>query len=68
MEEWEKWWVAENAFYKWQQSGCPDGRSEEFWYAAEEELKVWKQETGLKFGTLEFTNDEVVIIELTKKI
>lgn len=26
------------AYYLWQNSGCPEGRSEEFWYAAVKQI------------------------------
>lgn len=32
--------IRELAYYKWEQAGCPLGRSDEFWAAAEEEMKV----------------------------
>jgi hypothetical protein len=27
--------IRENAFYMWEQAGCPEGRAEEFWEQAE---------------------------------
>jgi hypothetical protein len=31
--------VREQAYELWQRAGCPDGRSDEFWFAAEHELE-----------------------------
>jgi len=31
--------IALKAYFTWQQAGCPDGREQEFWFAAEEELQ-----------------------------
>jgi hypothetical protein len=30
--------IRERAYLLWQQAGCPDGRSEEFWFAALESI------------------------------
>jgi hypothetical protein len=32
--------IRKRAYELWEQSGCPDGRSEEFWHAARAELKA----------------------------
>ena len=31
--------IAERAYALWEGAGYPDGRDEEFWYAAEQELR-----------------------------
>jgi len=31
--------IALKAYFTWQQAGCPDGREQEFWFAAEDELR-----------------------------
>lgn len=41
------WWIAENAYYRWLEAGCPDGRSEEFWYAAAEAYEDWLCNQGV---------------------
>lgn len=45
---WKTWWIAENAYYLWLDAGCPDGRSEEFWFAAECAFKAWLNTQGQK--------------------
>lgn len=30
--------VRKHAYYKWEDAGCPNGRSEEFWAEAEQEI------------------------------
>ena len=30
--------IAERAYYKWADAGCPQGDGSEFWFAAEQEL------------------------------
>ena len=32
-------WIAKRAYELWDRAGRPDGRSEEFWFAAKEELE-----------------------------
>jgi hypothetical protein len=32
-------WIAKRAYELWDRAGRPDGRSEEFWFAAKEEVE-----------------------------
>ena len=38
--------VHERAYDLWQQAGSPEGRSDEFWFAAERELEYGETEYG----------------------
>ena len=46
-------WIAKRAYELWDRAGRPDGRSEEFWFAAKEEVeqKERKRETRLRTET-----------------
>ena len=34
-----EWLVRERAYYLWIDAGCPEGRADEFWFAAEDQLR-----------------------------
>jgi Protein of unknown function (DUF2934) len=40
--------IRRRAFELWEQAGCPDGRSDEFWHAARAELKSEGAETPVE--------------------
>lgn len=44
--------IRERAYELWQQAGCPEGRSDEFWFAAERELENGTATADGEAGTL----------------
>lgn len=46
--DWIDWWIAENAYYQWMDAGCPDNRSDEFWFNAERAFRAWLEAQGQK--------------------
>ena len=40
-------WIAKRAYELWDRAGRPDGRSEEFWFAAKEEVEQKERKGGL---------------------
>jgi len=43
-----EWWVAVAAYYKWIEAGQPEGRQDEFWFAAERDYEAWLVAIGVK--------------------
>lgn len=54
--------VRERAYELWQQAGCPEGRSEEFWFAAERELENGAATAEGEAGTLIRSVEELPVV------
>jgi hypothetical protein len=44
--------IRRRAYELWEDAGCPEGRSDEFWHAARAELKDDREKRGVRVGEL----------------